>query len=153
MKSFTKIRQRLQRLKTKDIFRKITGLLIHTHATPHKIAAGAALGVFLSVIPTFLIGMLLALFLAWKLRINLLATYLGTLVVNPFTASFFYYANYKAGSVILGYWFILPKNFSTATAKLYLGGIALGTVFAALTYGACYLAVSQRQVIKSWLKR
>ena len=51
--------------------------------TPHKVAGGAALGVFLGMTPGE--GVLVTLFFAYILRLNRLAALAGVLAVNMWT--------------------------------------------------------------------
>ena len=44
--------------------------ILHVNDTPHKIAAGVAIGAFIGVFPTFGIGSLLALFLSGLFKYN-----------------------------------------------------------------------------------
>jgi uncharacterized protein len=53
--------------------------------TPHRIALGIAIGVFVSFTPFFGIHVGAAVVLAWVLRANLVASVIGTLVGNPVT--------------------------------------------------------------------
>ena len=85
--------KKLKKKVKKKKFKQIVRIVITGNSTPNRIALGAAIGVFLSVIPTFGIGMVVALLIAWRLRLNLLATYFGTLVVNPLNSSFVYFIN------------------------------------------------------------
>lgn len=51
--------------------------------TPHKIAAGAALGMFLGIIPGE--GVLSTIFFSWLLRLNRLAALAGVIATNMWT--------------------------------------------------------------------
>jgi len=128
--------------------------LLVLNGTPHGIAAGFALGLFLSVIPTFGLGMVAALALAPLLRLNLVATYAGTLVVNPLTGVFFYAADYFIGAWVLGIKDAvrIPSSFAEAKALIlgaplpwYLGGTILAAVLSLIAYAGLYLAVRSFQ--------
>ena len=131
--------------KTKLFLKRIVLL----NDTPHGIALGFAVGLFLSVIPTFGVGMVVALALAPLIRGNLVSTYLGTLVVNPVTGAFFYGLNYLIGCKLLGmtvgegvvfpkHLFQLPHLVESVARPLYLGGFLLATVLSLLAYGAIF---------------
>jgi len=77
--------------------------LVRQNDSPEKIAAGLALGVVLGVLPTFGLGIIMAIFLAGALKVNRTSAVLGTLVMNPWTATFFWAASYLIGSLVLGY--------------------------------------------------
>jgi hypothetical protein len=79
-------------------FRKVVRL----GGTPRGIAGGFTLGMALSMVPIPFAGMLVALGLAPLLRMNVPATYLGTVVVNPFTGAAFYFAELWVGMTLLG---------------------------------------------------
>lgn len=116
--------------------------IIHDNVTPNQIALGFTLGLALSIIPTFGIGMIVALVLAWLLDYHLIATYLGTLVVNPFTAPAVYLFDYSIGASILGAPSVSEFAFSLHTlgniaVELYLGSL----IVAAVACGISYLVV------------
>ena len=70
--------------------------------TPHKIAIGAAMGVFMVFSPLFGLHILLAMFLAYLLRGNVLAALITTWFGNPVTYPFVAAGSLKLGTVILG---------------------------------------------------
>ena len=76
--------------------------VIRLGGTPSGIAGGFTLGLCLSLVPIPGVGMLVALALAPFLRCNLPATYLGTVIVNPLTGAFIYFAELAVGMVVLG---------------------------------------------------
>lgn len=76
--------------------------LLMLHGTPHGIGLGFALGLTLSLLPIPVVGMIAALALAPLVRANPAATYLGTAVVNPFTAPALYFAELWLGTTALG---------------------------------------------------
>ena len=136
-----------------SMIQKIKGFAVKIatlNGTPRGIAFGFSLGLFMSVIPTFGVGMIAALALASVFKANFLAAYLGTLVVNPVTGVFFYGFNYLIGSWILGgeAGLALPRSFSelwpllgTIGKQLYLGGLILASALSALSYLAVFNAV------------
>jgi hypothetical protein len=128
--------------------------LLTLNGTPQGVAGGFALGLFLSVIPTFGLGMVAALALAPLLKLNLPATYAGTLVVNPFTGVFFYAADYFVGAWILGIENAakIPTTFAEAKEFIlgaplpwYLGGIILAAALAIVAYVGIYWGVRRFQ--------
>lgn len=126
---------------SKKGFRKLVDIVVKSNTTEHRIAMGAAIGLFLSIIPTFGIGMVLALLIAWFFRLNLLATYLGSLIVNPVTGPFVYLLDYKIGSLIFGTQLKIPKNVSDFTSisfESYVGGAFLSLVLSCLLYYIVY---------------
>ncbi len=126
-------------------WKEIFAFIFHARNSPHQIAMGAALGVFLSVIPSFVLGGIFALFIAWRRKYHLPATYFGTLLVNPFNGPFVYFMNYKVGVFFLGgEERVFPLSFSSLSdigLALYFGGFLVALVSALLVYGLVYAAV------------
>jgi len=139
IKKYKDLKKKYKKKKLKKTLKEI----ITSNSSPHQIALGAALGVFLSVIPTFLIGMFVALFLAWKFNLNLLSTYLGTLIVNPYTGSFIYLLDYQIGAWLIGGNSLqLPitiHTFGSIARQAYIGGLILSAAASTLTYLTVYL--------------
>ncbi|HLB25246.1 MAG TPA: DUF2062 domain-containing protein [Nitrospirota bacterium] len=71
--------------------------------TPEKVAGGLAVGVILGILPTFGLGVIIAVFIAGPLKVNKAAAIIGTFVMNPWTSPFFWGLSYLAGSLALGY--------------------------------------------------
>jgi uncharacterized protein (DUF2062 family) len=76
--------------------------LMRLQDSPHRIARGLALGLFLGMTPTFGVQMVLALLMAILLRENKLAAVIGVWVTNPVTAPFIYGLEYETGRILLG---------------------------------------------------
>ena len=76
--------------------------VLHTADSPQRTAAAFALGVFLGLSPFFGLHTLLALGLAFLLRLNRPAVVLGTLVLNPWTIVPLYGAGTGLGLWLLG---------------------------------------------------
>ncbi len=77
--------------------------LIQIHDTPHAIAGGVGLGIFISFTPLFFIRVLLAVLLAWALRCSKIA---AAIAVNLHELIFFlwpfvYRLEYKVGFWLL----------------------------------------------------
>lgn len=68
-------------------------------------AAGMSIGLFIGLLPTYYIQLLLAVALAYLLRVNITAAVLGTLVTNPLTTLPIVGLQYK-----LGVWLIGPPD-------------------------------------------
>jgi uncharacterized protein len=76
--------------------------VLHTSDSPQRTAAAFALGVFLGFSPLLGIHTILALGLAFALRLNRLAVLSGTFVLNPLTIVPIYGAGTTLGFLILG---------------------------------------------------
>ena len=153
MKKITDIYKYLKKIFKKNKIKKIMLIIVKSNDSPHQIALGAAIGAFLSVIPTFSLGMFTSLFIAWKKKLNLLSTYLGTLFVTPLTSSFVYLINYKVGSFILGNnsTINLPIEFHDIkyiVKQVYFGGIINATIISIILYLSIYITVSNYKRLK-----
>lgn len=76
--------------------------LMRLHATPHEIALGCAAGVFAAFTPFLGLQILLAVAIAFILRVNLPAAVLGTFAGNPLSWPAIWTASYLTGAWILG---------------------------------------------------
>lgn len=70
--------------------------------TPHKIALGAAIGIFVCFSPFFGVHMAIALVLVYITRANLIASLITTMFGNPVTFPFIAAASMGIGRVVLG---------------------------------------------------
>lgn len=115
--------------------------MIHLQGSPHKIALGAAVGVFLSFLPTFGVGALLAILLATIFRLNKIAALLGSMINLPFFAPFTWTASYLLGAFILGEdWKSFLINFQVqdiphkALFPYWLGNLILSLSLGGISY-------------------
>jgi len=72
------------------------------NASPSRTAIGFAIGTFIGVFPSFLIGSPLAFFLASRFGLNKAAAVSGTFLMNPFTAPVFYSISAWVGAGVMG---------------------------------------------------
>ena len=70
--------------------------------TPYSIAAGFACGGAISFTPFLGFHFLISMALAWTMRASMVAALIGTVVGNPWTFPFIWFATYQAGSWMLG---------------------------------------------------
>lgn len=131
--------------------------------TPHKVAGGAALGIFLGIIPGE--GVLSTLVLASIFRLNRLAALAGVLSVNMWTTFISLPIAAIVGGLIfrvdpqslskdfhkslnLGWHYIFDWRILRETAlPLLVGYIVLAGIFAALVYfGLLYLLIKKRKI-------
>jgi uncharacterized protein (DUF2062 family) len=78
--------------------------ILHVNDTPHKIALGVAIGVFIGWTPVIGPHMIMALALCALLRANKLAGVASVWVSNPFTMVPIYYPSYLVGRLAVGLW-------------------------------------------------
>jgi len=88
--------------KIKEKLRKLYHQIIDINDTPEKIALGMAIGIALGILPTFGMGIILAIGLAFLLKANRLSAILGTVIANPWIAPFFWMTSYAVGWLLLG---------------------------------------------------
>jgi uncharacterized protein len=70
--------------------------------TRDTFAWGMALGLFVGLMPTYWVQIVIAVVLAYLLKVNLTAAVLGTLITNPFTTPPIVLMQYKIGVWLIG---------------------------------------------------
>ena len=75
--------------------------VLHTDDSPHRIALGLALGIFVAYMPPVGFHIVLAALLAFILRANKFAALTTVWFSNPFTFVLIYYPNYYLGRAML----------------------------------------------------
>ena len=129
-------------LKKKN-FKQLLKTVLTGNATSHKLAMGLAVGVFFSILPTFGVGMIISLLLAWYKKWNVISTYFGTLITNPFNATFIYFFDYKLGNWIIngnqtGFLTVSWQSLKDIALELYLGGFILACFCSIVLYFLLY---------------
>jgi len=95
--------------------------LVRINDSPHKVAWGLAVGVFLGISPTFGLGIIIALALAILFKFNKAAAILGSFIMNPFTAPFFWTASSVLGAFLANRdWHRTLRMFQAFSANLSL---------------------------------
>jgi uncharacterized protein (DUF2062 family) len=131
--------------------------------TPHKVAGGAALGVFLGITPGE--GVLATLFFAYIFRLNRLAALAGVLAVNMWTTvivlplaatvgGFIFRINPQTlsndfhGAFNLGWQYFFSWNILRETALPLLAGYAItaGAIAAALYFTLLFILIRKRKI-------
>ena len=148
------IRYVVNRVKRFFIFR-----VLHVNDTPHRIALGVAIGIFVTWTPTIGFQMLLTVALAWLLRANKLVGVPFVWISNPLTMVPIYLPNFALGRWLLrnnyespdfakaltvggGSWLEAWLNRTSAWwsetmkvfAPLWLGSLIVGLVLGVTTY-------------------
>lgn len=88
--------------KEKLSFRQMYRKLLQLDDTPHSIALGAALGMFITFTPTVGIQVLIVLILSMVVRFNRFAAIVLIYLSNPVTIIPIYYADYVIGLFVQG---------------------------------------------------
>lgn len=134
--------------------RPLLRLILRLNESPHRVALAFATGVFIAFSPTYGLHTVSVVLCAWLFRLNALVLFAGSLINNPWTLVPILAVTVWTGFEILGspqvetlswqglgieslYEQILPY-----AIPFVVGGVALGTLGALLTYPAAYLAVT-----------
>jgi uncharacterized protein (TIGR03546 family) len=137
----------------KNIIRRFYDKFISLKGEPEHIAFGLAIGIFIGITPTIPFHTVLSIALAFILRQNCTASFLGaTAVANPLSIPFLYVTEYHFGKYLLGsnmqevvftdyhMWDILNVGWSVAY-PLLVGGFALALLLAIPAYLIAYMVV------------
>ena len=134
----------LDKEKWKQRFKEILSLDSH----PGHIAAGFAVGVFISFTPFFAFHTTIAIILAFIFRLNKLTCITGSWVNTPFTVFPVLAISYKLGRILRG---LPPKELHLKglewqhikgyAASLLLGSSIHGFIAAIIAYFICYYLV------------
>jgi len=127
---------------------KIRGFL-RKGLLPSEIAFAIALGNFVGILPFLGLHTVLAIGLAYLLRLNIVIVFLGTQISNPFSFPFILFASAQIGNLMLS-GSLLNVQFTTdlSVLKTYImptmiGSIVLGLMVGSLSYFLT-LAVTRR---------
>ncbi len=128
---------------SKYIFHRLHRL----RSSPHAIALGCAIGVFVSFTPFLGFQLMLAGLLAWLSRASIIASMLGTFIGNPLTFPFIWMGAYQLGTFVLakeaihqsidlsvGILHFSAEQLWLLVLPMTIGGLSLGVVAAALCY-------------------
>lgn len=130
--------------------------------TPHRIAMGVSIGVFVSVTPTIGFQPFLAFFLSLLLNGNKVTAIGITLLSNPFTVVPIYYPSFLLGRYLLGSKTVAPaenpfipgqntpkgllEDYYTAWADLFfpilVGSVLFALILCPMAYGITRRAVT-----------
>ncbi|MDD5432083.1 MAG: DUF2062 domain-containing protein [Candidatus Omnitrophica bacterium] len=138
--------------------KKVLVKLLRLNNTPHEIALGVALGVFIAIMPLYGLHTVMVVIAAILVKkSNKIAILLGTNISLPPTVPFITWAGYEIGKFILrddlpslawsDFKGITFKKIADLYPPLFLGSIVLGLVCAVIFYFLTYF------IIKSVMKR
>ncbi|EJF85705.1 DUF2062 domain-containing protein [Candidatus Bartonella washoeensis] len=150
-------------------FSYIRKRILRISATPHKVALGFSIGIFLACSPLFGMHIILAIFFSWVLRGNFAAAIIGTIFSNPLTFLLIVMADYKVGYFCLSLFsnvneislsqvralfdgltlsnvpLLFKGAWDSIMRPMILGGILLGSIFGGLSYIGIYRAIARFQ--------
>lgn len=162
----------------KMLMRRLKGFFVyrvlHVDDTPHRIALGVAIGIFVTWTPTLGFQMIITLALSWLLGANKLVGVPFVWISNPVTLGAIYYPNFMLGRRLLGAhyeaprftqvlmvsgdswietWILRVQAWWSATynvmAPLWLGSLIVGFVLGVATYVAIrYSVVAYRKALE-----
>ena len=127
-------RQPIERIKRS--LRFIYLKILRIDDPPERIARGAAIGVFMGILPTFGLGIVLSIALAFVLRANKVSAVLGSFIMNPVTTPIFWTISAIVGSII--FW----EDSGTILAKIKGDEVLNGIGWAYMVFLAGNLVVS-----------
>lgn len=108
--------------------------------SPGEIAFGIALGNFVGILPFLGLHTVMALSLAYLLRLNMLIVFLGTQISNPFTFPFILFVSAQVGNLAMhGSFLSLQFTGDISILKSYVlptitGGILVGLTVSVPSY-------------------
>jgi uncharacterized protein (DUF2062 family) len=124
--------------------------ILRLRGTPHAVAAGVAVGVFIAFLPLPGIHLLIAAALSWLVAGNVVASAFGTTVVgNPLTWPAIWASTYALGHFVLGgpaeaaephfqhmfHHMQLAQLWRPLLEPMLIGALPLGLIFAFAAYG------------------
>ena len=132
--------------------------ILRLSATPYAIAAGCAVGAFVSFTPFIGFHIVISIALAWLIRGNFIAAAIGTSVGNPLTFPLIWASTYELGYVILsgepaaappplGRHFLERsiENLSPIVKTMSVGSLPLGFLASLVVYTIVYKSVAAYQ--------
>jgi uncharacterized protein (DUF2062 family) len=102
---------------TKAALRTWLSVLFHTHDTPRRTAAAFGLGVLIGFSPFFGLHTIMAIVLAFVLRLNRVSAIFGAYVNLPWIAAPYYTVSTVVGAWLLG--LPLPPQFNAKLTALF----------------------------------
>jgi len=153
--------RRPRRARPKNFWRRLGRLakllyvrVVRVNASPHQVASGVAVGVWLGVFPTFGLAGPVAYVLAWIFRFNKAGALAGAAIMNPLTSPVFWAASAMLGAAFTGtdwrnvYGLVCNEKYvwalSRTTYAYFLGNSIIATAAAALSYAGAFAAVRAR---------
>lgn len=136
--------------------------ILHADDPPHRLAAGLAIGMFITFTPTVGFQMILTAFFAWLLRANKVVGLPIVWISNPVTIPPIFYLCYRVGRWVLQmepvgiqWWETLSQppatfsgrvsfyweRFTEIAAPLWVGSLIVALIVGYVTYYVSYYAI------------
>ncbi len=112
-------------------------------SSPHRIAVGAAAGVFAIFTPFLGAQLLIAGVLAWLMRGSILASFLASFLGNPLTYPVIWFSTFNLGNVLLG---------ATASGRLVDLRARAGLLWHSIVHGSLSAVIDALESIWPILK-
>ncbi len=142
-----------------NLWRKAYERFLKIRGTPHEIAFGFAIGLFVGMSPTMGVQMPIAIFIAALLKCNKVSAAAGVWISNPFTAPVLYGMTYFIGAQLTGiqnsfhlsgdldfhFLFEVLLNMPEILWALVIGGAITGVPIAIIGYYFSFSAVNRYQ--------
>jgi uncharacterized protein (DUF2062 family) len=105
------------------IFYKWLRKIVRLNDTPHSIATGASIGMFIGMLPVYGFQMIISASIAAVSRVNKIAAVVPVWITNPVTIPFVLYLQYLIGKLFLG-----SQDVPTAWEKISAVGRAAAEI-------------------------
>lgn len=121
---------------------KIRDILLQ-RASPHQVAMGVAVGVFIGIFPTFGLGGFLLLGMAPFVRFNIPAAFIGgSLLNNPLTSPIWIYLSCRIVEIDIKSitspeesFLLYVRHYSSLIGLYLMGNTIISTITSVITYG------------------
>jgi uncharacterized protein (DUF2062 family) len=133
------------------IHRRVISRILHINDTPHAIALGTAIGMFLAMTPTVGIQIILAATICTVIRANRVAAVIMVFISNPLTMVPIYWLSYGLGAAITGDVMVSHQDFAAIWQHIrdagMIGGIRealvvlTGEIFVPMLIGGSLLGL------------
>ncbi len=128
-----------------DRYRDTVMRFLRQGLAPSRIAAAVALGNFVGILPILGLHTVVAIGLAYLLRLNIAIVFLGTQISNPLSFPFLLFISAQIGSLVL-HGSLLPIELTTDLQVLK--GYVLPTITGSVVLGGAVSAVSYVVTLK-----
>lgn len=149
------------KISIRNLLNTLFNTIMYEHATPFKISLALGVGIIIGCSPFFGLHAFLGIAVAARLRLNKLATFVGTNISNPVTGPFVILASIQAGWLILNGSWLTYAGIKEIQAKSiwYLGNQFIeswlvgfpivGTIIGIAAMGICYPILRTWQAVRS----